>query len=145
MALKLRWVGKTGQWVIWEGGIAGRKRGKTEEDAKKREEEEEEESGDRKRAKSHRIKQQRQNKGQREERKRRSRTLGEYRRSLGDVSGKVERVRGVSSCPTLGRIREDPVAPALDDGRLWRILIIVGRAGGFGGRGRFGGMLPALT
>lgn len=47
--------------------------------------------------------------------------------------------------PTLGWIRKDPVAPALDDGRPGRVLDVVGGAGFGGGvlRGGFGGAVSA--
>lgn len=65
----------------------------------------------------------------------------------GDFSAKVitRKVRGISLRPTLGRVRKDSVAPALDDGRSGGVLDVVGGAGGFGGgvlRGGLGGGVP---
>lgn len=55
---------------------------------------------------------------------------------------------GCSSRPTLGWIREDSVASALDDRRFGGILIIVRGGSGFGGRvlrGRFRGAVSDLA
>lgn len=58
------------------------------------------------------------------------------------------KLRGISLRPTLGWIRKDSVAPALDDGRSGGVLDILGRAGGFGGgvlRGGLGGAVSACV
>ena len=52
---------------------------------------------------------------------------------------------GINTCPTLGRVREDAMAAALDDGGFRRVLAAM--AGSFGGvsAGWFGRVLAALT